>query len=63
MRLTVQGAEIMKEAVEDGTLLLKAMAVPYGNLATMHGSLGNSSKSQEFAKLVAKIDKVGSKTR
>jgi len=63
MRLTVKGAEIMKEAVEDGTLLLKAMAVPYGNLATMHGTLGNSSKSQEFASLVAKIDKVDTKTR
>ncbi len=63
IRLTMQGAEVMKEAVEDGTLLLKAMAVPYGNLATMHGTLGNSSKSQEFAKLVAKIDNVGSKTR
>ena len=63
MRLTLQGATVMKDAVENGTLKLEAMAVPYGNLATMHGQIGNSSKSQEFAKLVAKIDEIGKKTR
>lgn len=63
MQLTLQGATIMKDAVEEGTLKLDAMSVPYGNLATMHSELGNSSKSQEFAKLVAKIDQIGTKTR
>lgn len=63
MRITLQGATIMKDAVEDGTLQLEAMSVPYGNLATMHGQIGNGSKSQEFAKLVAKIEEIGSKTR
>ena len=63
MQLTLQGATIMKDAVEDGTLKLEAMAVPYGNLAAMHSERGNSSKSQEFAELVAKIDEMGSKLR
>jgi tetratricopeptide (TPR) repeat protein len=53
---TKQGAELMEAAVEKGSLLVAALAVPYGNLATMHGKLGDNSKSQEFAKLVAKVE-------
>jgi len=63
IRLTQTGAELMKDAVEAGSLRLDAMAVPYGNLATMHSKLGNNEKSQQYAKLVAKVDELTSKTR
>jgi tetratricopeptide (TPR) repeat protein len=58
IRLTQTGAELMKDAVESGSLQLKAMSVPYGNLAAMHSKLGHSEKSQEYAKLVAKVEEL-----
>ena len=63
IRLTQTGAELMKDAVEAGSLRLEAMSVPYGNLATMHSKLGNNEKSQQYAKLVAKVDELTTKTR
>lgn len=63
IQLTQTGAELMKEAVETGSLQLKAMSVPYGNLATMHGKLGAADKSKEYAKLVAKVEQLGVKRR
>ena len=58
VKLTQLGAELMKNAVERGSLQVAALAVPYGNLATMHGKLGHNDKSQQFAKLVAKVEKL-----
>ena len=62
VRITQTGADLMKQAVESGSLQLQAMAVPYGNLATMHAKLGRSEKSQEYAKLVAKLETVKANT-
>lgn len=63
VQLTQTGADLMKDAVESGSLQLKAMAVPYGNLAAMHAKMGRGGKSQEYAKLVAKLDQVVEKTK
>ena len=63
IKVTQTGANLMKQAVESGSLQLQAMAVPYGNLATMHGKLGKGSKSQEYAKLVAKLESVTKQQR
>jgi tetratricopeptide (TPR) repeat protein len=57
--LTQQGAELMKQAVQQGTLQMEALAVPYGNLATMHSKLGNQEHSRKFAELAAKLEQPG----
>lgn len=53
IELTVEGAEIMQQAVEAGVLDPGAMAVPYGNLATMHRKQGNGEESAKYAALAA----------
>lgn len=63
VKITQTGAELMKQAVETGSLQLQAMTVPYGNLATMHNKLGQDRKSQEYAKLVARLEDVSTKKR
>ena len=63
IKVTRTGADLMKQAVEEGSLQLRAMAVPYGNLATMHGRLGEGKKSQDYAKLVAKLEELGTVKR
>ena len=62
IKITQMGAELMKKAVESGSMQLQGMAVPYGNLAAMHAAMGDSDKSSDYAKLVAKVDEV-SKTK
>jgi hypothetical protein len=40
-------------------LEIAALAVPYGNLAAMHGKLGNQEHSRKFAELAAKLEQPG----
>ncbi len=54
MRLTRQGVQLMEQAVGDGLLSKAALAIPYGNLASMYTELGDSQQATEFAKLAAK---------
>ena len=49
--LTVTGAQLMERAVAGGVLDETALAVPYGNLATMQKKLGNRNESAKYAKL------------
>jgi tetratricopeptide (TPR) repeat protein len=56
IELTQKGADLMKQAIEKGTMQLASLAIPYGNLAAMHGKLGNTDRSQEFAELALKIE-------
>ena len=58
LKITEEGGKLMKKAVESGSLQVDAMAVPYGNLATMHAKRGESNRSQEYAKLVARVEKL-----
>lgn len=51
IRMTNQGSEFMKRAVVAGWIEESALGVPYGNLATMHRSLGNDSQADDFAEL------------
>lgn len=51
VELTSIGAGLMEKAVAAGVLDEAALAVPYGNLSTMHKKLGNSGESTKFAKL------------
>ena len=51
VQLTVAGSELMEQAVAGGVLDEQSLAVPYGNLATMHSKLGDRTASAKFAKL------------
>ncbi|TWT36751.1 hypothetical protein KOR34_16910 [Posidoniimonas corsicana] len=53
VELTVQGSEIMQQAVEAKVLDPGAMAVPFGNLSTMHRKLGDTGESAKYAALAA----------
>jgi tetratricopeptide (TPR) repeat protein len=56
IELTEKGAEIMQAAVQDGQAPSNSLAVPYGNLATMHEHLGNKEQAKTFAELAAKLE-------
>lgn len=56
LRLTSEGAKWMEEAVRDGTLAEKALAVAYSNLATMHRHLGDEDDARHFGGMAARID-------
>jgi tetratricopeptide (TPR) repeat protein len=53
VELTMKGAEIMDQAAQAGVLDRGAMAVPYGNLSTMHRKLGDNTQSAKYAQLAA----------
>ena len=53
LRLTEQGVKRMDQAVAAKQLDDKALAIPYGNLATMHRELGHEDKARSFADLAA----------
>jgi len=56
IELTERGAALMKQAVVEGNLIESALAVPYDNLATMYGELGNPEKSKNFAEMADKLE-------
>ena len=51
VELTTEGARLMERGVASGVLEEPALAVPYGNLATMHRRLGNRDDAAEYGKL------------
>ncbi len=54
--LTQTGVGLVEAAVENGVLAKSTLAVPYGNLATMYGQMGeetNAAKYSDLAKSVA----------
>jgi tetratricopeptide (TPR) repeat protein len=56
LQLTQSGVNLVEMAVEGGILARSALAVPYGNLATMYKHIGettNAAKYAELAKTVA----------
>jgi tetratricopeptide (TPR) repeat protein len=55
IELTEQGAEILQQAVVDGHLDADTLAIPYGNLASMHQQVGNESDAQAFAELATTL--------
>ena len=57
VELTQAGAELIQQAVQVGALELDALAVPYGNLASMHKQLGNGGRAEHFAQMMARITK------
>lgn len=57
IELTNAGTQLLQAAVQEGTVNLDALSVPYGNLATMHASLGNENDAKHYHEMMAKIDK------
>ncbi|MGD9635995.1 MAG: tetratricopeptide repeat protein [Pirellulales bacterium] len=49
--LTLNGAELVEKAVDGGMLPKKALAVPYGNLATMYEQLGEKDDAAKYSEL------------
>ena len=53
--VTEEGAEWMRQAVQDGTLDKAALSVPYQNLAAMHRQLGNEEQARALANQAADV--------
>jgi tetratricopeptide (TPR) repeat protein len=51
LELTQMGADLVEAEVANGLLNKEALAVPYGNLATMYKGMGNESQSAHYADL------------
>ncbi|MEN0110808.1 MAG: tetratricopeptide repeat protein, partial [Planctomycetota bacterium] len=51
VELTESGARLMERGVSAGVLGESALAVPYGNLATMLGKLGENDRAAEYRRL------------
>jgi tetratricopeptide (TPR) repeat protein len=51
VELTLEGAELVQQAVEDGVLPKSSLGVPYGNLAAMYRQLGETSDAAKYAEL------------
>ena len=58
IRLTQQGVKLMESAVSEDLLSESALAVPYGNLASMHAEMGNPEKSKQFAEMASRHETV-----
>ncbi len=54
--ITLAGSKLMQQAVKAKQLDLRAMAVPFGNLARMHQALGDTKKATDYAELAKKVE-------
>jgi tetratricopeptide (TPR) repeat protein len=48
LELTSLGTNLVKQAVDQGTVAADSLVVPYGNLASMHAELGHTEKAREI---------------
>ena len=53
--LTLNGIELVEQAVEGGMLPKKSLAVPYSNLATMYQQLGSAEDAAKYASLAKSV--------
>jgi len=54
VELTRRGVALMEQAVKNGSADRSILAVPYGNLATMHKAMGQEGQAQQWAELAAR---------
>lgn len=52
VELTETGSQLMERGVSSGVIKESALAVPYGNLATMYSALEDATKASEYRRLV-----------
>jgi tetratricopeptide (TPR) repeat protein len=55
LQLTQSGVNLVEMAVEDGILAKTALAVPYGNLATMYKQIGETTNAAKYAELARSV--------
>jgi tetratricopeptide (TPR) repeat protein len=56
LRLTAKGTDLMAKAVAAKLLDERALAIPYGNLSTMHRELGHTDEARGFSETAARYD-------
>jgi tetratricopeptide (TPR) repeat protein len=61
LRLTNQGVKLMEQAASDGLLAKTALAIPYGNLASMYEQLGDAQTAKKYAELAARHEETKAK--
>jgi tetratricopeptide (TPR) repeat protein len=57
--LSRRGVDLMVSAVDAGQLEERALAVAYGNLATMHAEQGNEEQSRNYAEMAGRAEASG----
>jgi tetratricopeptide (TPR) repeat protein len=62
LELSRQGVDLMVTAVDDGQLEERALAVAYGNLATMHAERGDDEQSRNYAEMASRAESSGTTT-
>ncbi|MEM8678301.1 MAG: tetratricopeptide repeat protein [Planctomycetota bacterium] len=61
--LTERGTDVLQKAVVDGELQVSSLAIPYGNLASMHQQAGNTAEAEAFTELASSVvDEAGDET-
>jgi hypothetical protein len=56
LRLTQHGVELLKEAADTKLIDSSELAIPYGNLASMHRELGHAEEARNYAELSSRMD-------
>ena len=46
----------MEHAADEGLLEKSALAIPYGNLASMHEQLGDGPEAKKFSELASRYE-------
>jgi tetratricopeptide (TPR) repeat protein len=62
LELSRQGVDLMVTAVDAGQLEERALAVAYGNLATMHAERGDDEQSRNYAEMASRAESSGTTT-
>jgi tetratricopeptide (TPR) repeat protein len=62
LELSRQGVDLMVTAVDEGQLEERALAVAYGNLATMHAERGDDEQSRNYAEMASRAESAGTTT-
>ena len=63
LELSRRGVELMVTAVDAGQLEERALAVAYGNLATMHAEQGDDDQSRTYAEMASRAEATGGTLR
>ena len=63
LELSRRGVDLMVSAVDAGQLEERALAVAYGNLATMHAEQGDDEQSRNYAEMASRAESAGGTVR
>ena len=63
LELSRRGVDLMVASVDAGRLEERALAVAYGNLATMYAEQGDNARSQSYAEMASRAEATGGTLR